>query len=47
MGKELNINAIEINTEAIEITSVTEQTISQLTELSLALVGGGGSTVTW
>jgi hypothetical protein len=47
MGKELNTNAVEINTEVIEITSVTEQTVSQLSELSLALVGGGGSTVTW
>jgi hypothetical protein len=47
MGKELNTNAIEINAEVIEMTSVTEQTVSQLSELSLALVGGGGSTVTW
>ena len=47
MGKELNTNAIENNAEAIEITSATEQTISQLSELSLALIGGGGSTVTW
>jgi hypothetical protein len=47
MGKEFGTNAIEINVEVIEITSVAEQTVSQLSELSLALVGGGGSTVTW
>jgi hypothetical protein len=48
MGKELGTNnAIEIKPEVIEMTSVTEQSIFQLSELSLTLVGGGGSTVTW
>jgi hypothetical protein len=47
MGKEFSTNAIEINADVIEITSVAEQTISQLSELSLALVGGGGTTVAW
>jgi hypothetical protein len=47
MGKEFNTNAIEIDADVIEITSVIEQTVSQLNELSLTLVGGGGTTVAW
>jgi hypothetical protein len=35
MGKELNI------TEAIEVTTVTSEEITYLSELSLALISGG------
>ena len=41
MGKE--INAVEINNEIIENNS--ERPLTQLNELSLALVGGGSGAV--
>jgi len=41
MGKE--INAVEINNEVVE--NKVEQPLTQLNELSLALVGGGSGTV--
>jgi hypothetical protein len=41
MGKE--INAVEINNEVVEISA--EQPLTQLTELSLALIGGGAGSV--
>jgi hypothetical protein len=41
MGKE--INAVEINNEIVE--NNVEQPLTQLNELSLALVGGGSGTV--
>ena len=41
MGKE--INAVEINNEVVE--NNVEQPLTQLNELSLALVGGGSGTV--
>ena len=41
MGKE--INAVEINNEAVE--NNVEQLLTQLNELSLALIGGGSGTV--
>ena len=43
MGKELN--AVEINSEIIENT--VEQSLTQLSELSLALIGGGNGTVSF
>jgi len=41
MGKE--INAVEINNEVVE--NNVEQPLTQLNELSLALIGGGSGTV--
>ena len=41
MGKE--INAVEINNEVVE--NSVAQPLTQLNELSLALVGGGSGTV--
>ena len=41
MGKELN--AVEINNEVAE--NVAEQSVTQLNELTLALVGGGSGAV--
>jgi hypothetical protein len=41
MGKELN--AVEVNNEIVQ--NIVEQPLVQLSELSLALVGGGGGTV--
>ena len=41
MGKE--INAVEINNEVVE--NNVEQLLTQLNELSLALIGGGSGTV--
>jgi hypothetical protein len=41
MGKELN--AFEINNEVVE--NALEQPLTQLNELSLALVGGGSGAV--
>jgi hypothetical protein len=41
MGKE--INAVEINNEIVE--NSVEQPLAQLTELSLALIGGGAGSV--
>ena len=41
MGKE--INAVEINNEVVE--NNVEQLLTQLSELSLAIIGGGSGTV--
>jgi hypothetical protein len=41
MGKE--INAVEVNSEIVE--NIAEHSLVQLSELSLALIGGGGGTV--
>jgi hypothetical protein len=41
MGKELN--AVEINNEVVE--NALEQPLTQLSELNLALIGGGSATV--
>lgn len=43
MGKELN--AVEINNEIIE--NNVEQSLTQLNELSLTLIGGGNGTVSF
>jgi hypothetical protein len=43
MGKELN--AVEINNEIIE--NNVEQSLTQLSELSLTLIGGGNGTVSF
>ena len=42
MRKELNV--VEINTNANEVAVVE---ITQLDDLSLALIGGGETTVSW
>jgi hypothetical protein len=41
MGKELDV--VEVNSEIVE--NIVEQPLVQLSELSLALIGGGGGTV--